>query len=134
MKKTKKLLIIGTIFAVVASLGMLQTKVFADDDGYEEVPGDLNNVTVDDGTEETNTTNTTNTTKTNEVKNTTNTTNTTTNTTNNVVSLNTTNTANEAKTNHPQAGNFTEAKVIAGVSVAVIALAFAFAKMKKYSY
>lgn len=132
MKMTKKLLIIGTIFAVVASLGMLQTKVFADDDGYEEVPGDLNNVTVDDGTEETNTTNTT---TTNEVKNTTNTTNTTTtNTTNNVVSLNTTNTANEAKTNHPQAGNFTEAKVIAGVSVAVIALAFAFAKMKKYSY
>lgn len=142
MKITKKLLILGMIFAVVLSFGVLKTTAFAadDDDEYTEVTGDLNNITTDD--DDTNTTNTTNTTNATNETNTTNTTTntvpvkTTNNTTNNVVTLNTTNntTNTTADKNHPQAGNFTEAKVIAGVSIAVIALAFAFNKMKKYSF
>lgn len=142
MKKTKKLLILGMILAVVLSFGVLKTTSYAaeDDDGY----ADLNDITIDDDADKTTgedktktddkTTTDTNTT------NTTNATNTTTNTTgksDNVVSLNTTNTTNAANTatkDHPQAGAFMDVKVIAGVSIAAVALIIAFAKVKKYNY
>lgn len=142
MKKTKKLLILGMILAVVLSFGVLKTTSYAaeDDDGY----ADLNDITIDDDadktTEEDKTKTDDKTTTDTNTTNTTNATNTTTNTTgksDNVVSLNTTNTTNAANTatkDHPQAGAFMDVKVIAGVSIAAVALIIAFAKVKKYNY
>ena len=144
MKKTNKFLFLVLILMLAVSVifGLTNKNVYAaeDEDGYV----DLNNVeedTKDDEEakkkeeeakkEETNTTsnNTTGNVTTINKTNTTNTANTANNATNN-----TTNPTNQATTNHPQAGEFVNAKVIACVSVATIALAFAFVKFKKYNY
>lgn len=125
MKKTNKILLLVLTIIMALSVVVANYTVYAatDDDGYELI--DINNDKTEDETptSEANTASKTN-------------------TTGNVITINKTNTANntatnktnQATTNHPQTGEFINAKVIAIVSVATIALIFAFTKIKKYNY
>lgn len=144
MKITNKILLLVLILVVALSFGVLN-KSYADENDTDDYI-DLNNVEPDD---ETNTTTETenkeeskeeskeenNTTETQQ--NTTNQTNTTENVANVTktnTENNTANPTNQATENHPQTGDFVDGKIIAGVSIAAIALVVAFAKLKKYSY
>lgn len=140
MKKTNKILLLILTLIIAISIIAANHPIYAatDDDGYEVI--DINKDSSDDETPKNNTVTPTNTTGENKTNNATegnvikvNKTNTANNATNNATNK-ATNKANQATTNHPQTGEFMNVKVIAIVSIAAIALVFAFAKVKKYSF